>query len=579
MSVRQFSPGTNLTARLSISSASTSSSGASSMASRAMSTSSSPESSAGSPRIITMQLPQMIDGTVAKIEELDDDEGNRLMDAPPLPSPEENGVPIVETLGTEAPGKRGRGRPRKHPLPTPKTVQKVTKGRSKTGCITCRRRKKKCDEAKPDCNNCVKNSVLCEGYPQREIWQPGRQKNNGNDNLLDIQRLVLTQAARNSISVISRELPTLIDGVETRMDQHLLDHFTHRVSRILTLFDEESNPFRDYLLPLAMRNRALMHSLLALSSSHLANTVEQKPDYEYWQKHHFGECLKFLQEGIQENGTDHAATALILCLDSICKGDTSGSYRPHLDAARFMLGNRTTEEEEPLQRFLLEFFTYHDVVNSVTVLSRTPMILPENLILPAFILQTEAGALLGVLDGLFVHLSKITILRKQIRERKAQGIKEMHPFLSQAVALDREIREWTPPHVPGSPRYIAAQLYRQCTWVYLYRTIQPSCDSPKIRKAVELGLEYLRNLPEQSGTQSILLMPLFLLACAAFDPAHRPEISRRFEGLHKWSGLNNIVPAHDVVKKIWQAMDAGDEEKSWDWEMMIERMGYDFLVT
>lgn len=41
---------------------------------------------------------------------------------------------------------RKRGRPRKHPLPT---GAKVTKGRSKTGCITCRRRKKKCDETKP----------------------------------------------------------------------------------------------------------------------------------------------------------------------------------------------------------------------------------------------------------------------------------------------------------------------------------------------------------------------------------------------------------------------------------------------
>ena len=46
--------------------------------------------------------------------------------------------------------KRPRGRPRKHPLQTLE-VTKVQKGRSKTGCITCRRRKKKCDETKPTC--------------------------------------------------------------------------------------------------------------------------------------------------------------------------------------------------------------------------------------------------------------------------------------------------------------------------------------------------------------------------------------------------------------------------------------------
>lgn len=46
--------------------------------------------------------------------------------------------------------KRPRGRPRKHPV-LPESTNKVTKGRSKTGCITCRKRKKKCDEAKPRC--------------------------------------------------------------------------------------------------------------------------------------------------------------------------------------------------------------------------------------------------------------------------------------------------------------------------------------------------------------------------------------------------------------------------------------------
>lgn len=63
--------------------------------------------------------------------------------------------------------KRPRGRPRKHPLTPVIPLSKITKGRSKTGCITCRyvilhqsstynsplcrKRKKKCDEAKPRC--------------------------------------------------------------------------------------------------------------------------------------------------------------------------------------------------------------------------------------------------------------------------------------------------------------------------------------------------------------------------------------------------------------------------------------------
>ncbi|KIW96540.1 uncharacterized protein Z519_01931 [Cladophialophora bantiana CBS 173.52] len=36
--------------------------------------------------------------------------------------------------------------------------------RTKTGCMTCRQRKKKCDEAQPWCNNCVRGGFNCKGY-------------------------------------------------------------------------------------------------------------------------------------------------------------------------------------------------------------------------------------------------------------------------------------------------------------------------------------------------------------------------------------------------------------------------------
>ncbi|TIA32887.1 trimeric LpxA-like protein [Aureobasidium pullulans] len=36
--------------------------------------------------------------------------------------------------------------------------------RTKTGCYTCRHRKKKCDEGKPHCGNCVRGGFLCQGY-------------------------------------------------------------------------------------------------------------------------------------------------------------------------------------------------------------------------------------------------------------------------------------------------------------------------------------------------------------------------------------------------------------------------------
>ncbi|KAI9850870.1 MAG: Maltose acetyltransferase [Vezdaea acicularis] len=52
-----------------------------------------------------------------------------------------------------------------------KRRKRVFSNRTKTGCLTCRRRKKKCDETKPECNNCIRGGFVCEGYSSRVEWQ------------------------------------------------------------------------------------------------------------------------------------------------------------------------------------------------------------------------------------------------------------------------------------------------------------------------------------------------------------------------------------------------------------------------
>ncbi|RYN97418.1 hypothetical protein AA0121_g13534 [Alternaria tenuissima] len=43
--------------------------------------------------------------------------------------------------------------------------------RVKTGCGMCRRRKKKCDEAKPECDNCTRIGITCQGYMDKMTLQ------------------------------------------------------------------------------------------------------------------------------------------------------------------------------------------------------------------------------------------------------------------------------------------------------------------------------------------------------------------------------------------------------------------------
>ncbi|KAI1270131.1 hypothetical protein F5Y18DRAFT_414011 [Xylariaceae sp. FL1019] len=49
----------------------------------------------------------------------------------------------------------------------PKKRKRNFSNRTKTGCLTCRKRKKKCDETKPECTNCLRGGFICYGYPNQ----------------------------------------------------------------------------------------------------------------------------------------------------------------------------------------------------------------------------------------------------------------------------------------------------------------------------------------------------------------------------------------------------------------------------
>ncbi|KAI9800075.1 MAG: hypothetical protein M1825_004257 [Sarcosagium campestre] len=70
--------------------------------------------------------------------------------------------------------------PLRYPLPAPDgrimsggRHKKEIKRRTKTGCLTCRKRRIKCDEAHPSCRNCQKSKRECLGYDPIFKAQPG----------------------------------------------------------------------------------------------------------------------------------------------------------------------------------------------------------------------------------------------------------------------------------------------------------------------------------------------------------------------------------------------------------------------
>ncbi|KAK6957888.1 hypothetical protein Daesc_000677 [Daldinia eschscholtzii] len=79
------------------------------------------------------------------------------------------GEPTGEASSTAQPPRSSTSEERDGDNSAPK--KPIVRKRTKTGCLTCRKRRIKCDEGRPTCNNCLKSKRQCDGYNQRVVFK------------------------------------------------------------------------------------------------------------------------------------------------------------------------------------------------------------------------------------------------------------------------------------------------------------------------------------------------------------------------------------------------------------------------
>ncbi|KAM0250374.1 hypothetical protein ACHAQJ_008651 [Trichoderma viride] len=427
--------------------------------------------------------------TIPKLEPIDDDINLEDVSAAPLSQ-----TPPDELLGaSQLKQKRPRGRPRKHPLTPIVNANKVTKGRSKTGCITCRKRKKKCDEAKPRCMNCEKNAVVCEGYHEKQVWKSGRE------------RAEEERQRWENLPIITMQ--PIFHGVETTEDKIFWKHYVNHFSNVLTVEGEAKNAFKDIILQLANRHQGLMHSILAASSKHIdwetpygmkilqnnpttsKETLEQRSEFHHDEgmRRMYAEMNEEMDKNAPEYKTVLAARygqMMCLLLQTRAEGNPRGDHRVHLQAYKLLIQHSPPEDSNFLT-FITEFFQYHIYADDLFWYpeKRTERLASEDWESTAPI---HPPRLLGVADGLFRHLSEITSIRNAIRVNMANSVDPLVDYTSlyKAAEIDAAIREWTPRWPSGDSRDRVGLLYKLMLWVYLFRTIYPPSSLPGRRSTI-----------------------------------------------------------------------------------------------
>ena len=353
--------------------------------------------------------------------------------------------------------------------------------------------------------NCEKNAVVCEGYPEKQLWKSGKERaQEGRAALPALPGLRSRNVSNRDTERIkscgfpSITMQPLFYGLETIEDRIFWKHYNEHLSAVLAIEGEHKSAFKDLMVPIAVKHQGLMHSILSLASKHIdfetpygAGLLRTHPNTtlealrERSLYHHDQARSKFYRDvevtkgksGTADGTLVSARYGQMLCflLEALVEGSP---HRLHLNGYRELVSTSPPEDSAFLS-FVAEFFQYH--------------ILADELIHPAVnrdtgspldplppIPDTHPPRLLGVADGLLGHLSQITAIRNRVRSKLMAQIDPAADYedLYPADGIDVAIREWAPRWPPGDSRCHVSLLYKQMMWIYLDRTVRPPSSSP-----------------------------------------------------------------------------------------------------
>ncbi|PKX90829.1 Zn(II)2Cys6 transcription factor [Aspergillus novofumigatus IBT 16806] len=252
---------------------------------------------------------------------------------------------------------------------------------TRSGCLTCKRRRKRCDEAKPGCQNCARLGLSCEGYgsvwakpldPGAQVFQQvGLSKRRrisrshsasvGSDgSSQDHPSPKLTSFPSNSLNTSCSSM-SKYDADETRwwevgwriadnrndteksvtaphndrsgvitksfgyishltaLETLYLQYYVERGSKLLANLENEENPLRSLLIPRAHSSPLLMNALCALSAIHLANRTSDSLCAQTAAADYYIQTMRGVRIALTERSTDKFPEDALLSVALLCK--------------------------------------------------------------------------------------------------------------------------------------------------------------------------------------------------------------------------------------------------------------------
>ncbi|KAE8410483.1 fungal-specific transcription factor domain-containing protein [Aspergillus pseudocaelatus] len=398
--------------------------------------------------------------------------------------------------------------------------------RSRTGCLTCRRRKKKCDERQPICSGCDRNHLPCE-WVSNEL-APRTRRPRGRRQLAVAQ---LPHEAQSMLNVFAVPKP----GMKERLLSHFIDHSPRWLS---TRTGTRRSDFLKYLLPAVSGNLQVHNCVLMIASADLAKYCRDDDEVQAVAVEYYGKAVSALQGSLNEE----------LAI-------------PHLNAAAALLLRRLhyTPEDQALRSFLFELFCYYFSLVAFSHASKLSLCQASVIFSSPIVTQyLQQGNVMGTSQRLFMCIFRISMLAEKVTSER-----QLHdsPARMELVMLEQQLVAWQaglPTRGDADVAWlndaITSELYRLACLIYIKKVLDTALSdhSPPIQALVMAFVEHLGHLPPDAPSNNILCWPLVVAGLSAVVGTHQRAISTRLGQIYDIWRSDILCQSAAFLRQKWR---------------------------
>lgn len=335
-------------------------------------------------------------------------------------------------------------------------------GRVRSGCLTCKTRKKKCDgqisSVDNRCKACIRLGLVCEQQPLRRVAPRRRtttaaasdntanitDNDNDDDNASNEKEKETTQASGSrddattttttatttTATPVEDDAEQLIQtssalalpgnrscvvpllGSLSSIEPLLLKYFLSDVAPLCSILQQDAASFCSVLLPMAIVDSSLLHALFTYASVHFdannapvsttAITPRARLNFE-------SRVARGISDAIARNTVSEStiACALVVSTANVIGGDTS-RWLLHLQGAGHLVNHLGPPRllQIPDGVFLLRYFAYHDIMAALST-GRRPSIEGVYWVHDVNATVHSADSFMGLAHHIFQHITKI----------------------------------------------------------------------------------------------------------------------------------------------------------------------------